>query len=205
MPLFGSSAAKRYQSLGPIALFEFCDPTTVMTISLAKAAVIDYCDRVVGFPADKGPVWQREMERLVTDGYVLGRVEEGTEKDHLRFSTAHLEVAEPERMFRVLCLGAVKQATSGDPFAATAPRDGQISQLLLGFCDEAVRCVLEAIDDEDAEEVDWRRFGALANAAIHLGREIALMEGYFLNPKKRSQLKIVIQRLGEAASERDPS
>ena len=203
MPLFGKSAAQRYKEIGGILMPEFCDPTTYSIIESAAVEVIMYCHAVVNFTPGMEPVWHREIKRLVMDGYLLGRVEEGTEKDRLRFSTAGLKINDPEKVFRVLCIGTVKHATSGEPFTATAPRDKEIAQLLRSFAEQAILTVLESIpeDDDAGEDENWKRFGAVVSACIHLGRQIALYEGFFLNPKKRTELDRVIQTVREVGNE----
>lgn len=204
MPLFGKSAAKRYEEMGPVLTPDFCDPATLSAIDSATAAVISYCGEAARFRPGSELTWQPEIKRLVMDGYFLGRVEEGTEKDRLRFSAAELKVGELEKLFTILCIGAVKNATSGEVFTATAPHDREIEQMLRGFCEQSARTVLESVGEDEVGGVDWRRFGSVASASIHLGREIALVEGYFLNPKKRKQLNAVLQAVRDVGNEWNP-
>ncbi len=208
MPLFGKSAVQRYEELGGIQLSSYCDQPTYLMLEKASVDAIAYCDRVVGFPPGKEAVWQPAVRRLVVDGYFLGRVEEKTEKDSLRFSTAALNIDEPEKVFALLCIGTIKDATSGERFTATAPRDQEIGEMLRSFSKESGAVVLESIgdgdDDPSMESVDWKRFGSMLSASIHLGREIAINEGYFLNPKKRKGLPEVFEALREASAEGPP-
>lgn len=196
MPLFGQSVVQRYRKLGPLHLPSFCDKATCAVIEAAVSEMIKYSTHAVGFRPELEAVSRQEIRQLVLDGYVIGRIEEETEREILRFSTAQLIISEPEEIFKLICSGAVKVAASPEPFTATMPRNKDISQLLGNFAREAAASVADAGSDED-EGAEWRRFGSILSAAIHLGREIALIGGYFLNPKKRKHLPMVLKTVDD--------
>jgi hypothetical protein len=111
MPLFGKSAADRYQDVAPTLTRAFYDDATWEILQAAARSMDGYCARTLRFRPGGEPLCGREVGRLVLDGYVLGRIEARTEKADLTLQLAGL--SEPERQtLDTACLGAITQLST---------------------------------------------------------------------------------------------
>jgi hypothetical protein len=144
-----------------------------------------YGDRV-SFAGDAGvgrKAWEHQIFRLVIDGYVLGRVEKGTETVRLRFPRKKGNANCEELAGRFLLISS--QIAENDVFSTpSADVREALVQLAVNGCEE----LAEHVVDDGA---NWRAVEEAMGRAVHRGREIALSEDMYVDSKKRGLIEKV--------------
>ncbi len=177
-----STAAERYSKVAeqfvPIA---DVDPVTWALLRLATSDLLARYEQegVVVDNATAVDVWQSEARRLIVDGYLLGRIEHQTEGQALRFVDLSSDLAYEAAEFGLVIDRAITAGLESGSFSGPPPSD--VGELLGSFAHQAVAALVEHADDA-------RTLGEALGRAVHLGREIALMEGFYLSPKHRDAL-----------------
>jgi hypothetical protein len=160
---------------------ENVDAVTRVGVRLIIDRTIEqYGDRVsfAGDASSGRKAWEHQIFRMVVDGYVLGRVEKGTETVRLRFPRKKGSADCEELAARFLITAA--QIAEGHVFATPAPdvREALV-QLATNGCEE----LLDHVAGDGANR------GLVEEAmgrAVHRGREIALTEDMYVDPRMRA-------------------
>jgi hypothetical protein len=192
MGLFGKSVESRYAevaaSFAPTGRStQYPDPVTWTVLRIATDAARNHYASTVASAGNlvaARKLWENEIFRLVVDGYLLGRIEEGTERHRLRFSDFADDLAQETGEFVTLSASYIRAGLELGQFSPKPPSD--IMRVMDQFSMDAVG----ALDDVVATDDDNRRsLGVALVRAVNLGRQIALIEGFYLNRKKRPQLQ----------------
>lgn len=185
--LFGKSVATKYEelaaSLGPAGCAEFADPITWAALGLAHEEICRRYAARIAFQGDAESgrrLWKAETFRLINDGYILGRIEAGTQESHLSFSgIGSQDPAYEAGEFALVAGQAIAAGCEQGKF--TGPPPSEVSDLLKRFAMDAGGAVLDYLEE-------GLLIGEANSRAIHLGRELAMMEDFYVSPKKRRKL-----------------
>ncbi len=191
LPFFGKSIASRYEeaaaSLGPSGGADYADPITWAALRLAHEEVRQRYTKKITFRAgvEAGQrMWGNEAFRLVNDGYILGRIEAGSEGRALSFSgIATGDPAYEAGEFAMIASQSIDAGAEHGRFSGPPP--SEISKLLTQFALDACGVLFEYVDDTKDNHT---LLGEGSARAVNLGRELALMEDFYVNPKKRREL-----------------
>lgn len=186
--MFGKSVASKYEevaaSLGPSGIAGAADPITWAALRMA----IQEWQRVylpkVTFviePDTARKVMGNEAFRLVNDGYILGRIEVKSDGKPVGFSgLVSGDPAYEAGEFAMVAARAIAAGMTTGSFSGPPPSD--VSKLLTQFALDAGHPLIDYIADDDQ---NFRVLGEANGRAVNLGREIALIEDFYVNPKKR--------------------
>ena len=203
MPLFGKSVDARYAEVGKSfsptgTSTDYPDPITWAMLRVAVGAARRQIADTVALRTDLPQTsWGNDIFRLVIDGYLLGRIEEGTEGKRLRFSETSTDLPQDVGLFTIVSVRAVAQGLQAGEFSGQAPR--AIKRLLEQFAMDALD---ELMGSLVPDTTDFRTLGALLARIVHVGREIALMEGIFQDRRKRKKVDEDLARIERDAAQR---
>lgn len=194
--LFGKSVATKYEelaaSLGPSGCAEFADPITWAALGLAHEEICRrYAERIAfhGDVESGRRLWKAETFRLINDGYILGRIEAGTQESHLNFSgIGSQDPAYEAGEFAMVAGHAIAAGCEQGKF--TGPPPSEVSDLLRQFAMDAGGAVLDYLEEGFL-------IGEANSRAINLGRELAMIEDFYVSAKKRKELLKIRARLNQ--------
>ncbi len=158
----------------------YLDAVTWVLLNMVAAAAFEQSRTKVAGPEDDEAVsafWSQVLFELVIDGYLLGRLEDGSEEQLLRFADASSGATLESVTFLVVARGVIAAALENGQFSE--PTD-DFKPILREFALGAMgrlRNEHAAILDNESEA---RPFGEAAARALHLGREVAKIEGHCL-------------------------
>jgi hypothetical protein len=142
---------------------------------------------------DAADIIEEELRRLVIDGYILGRIEQDTEGRNLRFK-APSDVP-------WFVLSATRIMHDGLQRSVFSPAlDPETAELLQQFSQDALQSVTAAGGLPAGS--DSRSASIALATACGMGREVALLEGLFLDPAERQQLDAILAVIDANAVDR---
>jgi hypothetical protein len=171
------SVEERYQDVAQRFTPDgYLDAVTWVLLNMVAAAAFEQSRSEVAGPKHGEAVsafWSQELFRLVIDGYLLGRLEGGTEEQLLRFADTSSGPTLEAVKFLVVARGVIaavlENRQSSEPSDDFKPI---LREFALGAMGR-LRNEHAAILDDEAEA---RPFGEAAASALHLGREVAKVE-----------------------------
>ncbi len=132
----------------------------------------------------------KALFQLITDGYILGRIENGTEALPLRFSALTTDQDYEVREFSVTTAGCTVAGVEEGVFSRRPSR--AMAALFSEFSLDAAQTILDGVPEASA---NVRFLTGTCARAINLGREIALLENLYLNPERRSLVLAIRSRI----------
>lgn len=165
---------------------DYPDQITWGALRLANQEWLDYYDTKLVFSAatDRRILLGGEGMRLVIDGYILSRIENGTENRLMRFALVASDRYYEAGEFALVAASAIIAGVHNGRFLKK-PASG-VAKVLRRFALDACENVLDNIVDMTDDNA--RTTGEAFNRAVNLGREVAIMEDFYLNPKMRGSL-----------------
>lgn len=192
--LFGrknAQPAKRYSELA--AGFQpsrDLDPCTLELMRLARDKLLVKCGQDTPIVNSKESIdlWQNEIFRLLIDGFLAGRIEDNREREYPRFDQLDggglLDMLE----FALIADRATTRGIETGYFSSQP--SPQIGELLRSFVLQAASALFDHTSNS-------HRMGEALGKAVNIGREIALLEGYYFIPSKRNELNDIRATISE--------
>lgn len=187
----GAQTTDRYaKAAGRFDPSEDLDPCTLELVRFARDQLLVRYEQGSSIVESDDPIklWQNEIFRLLLDGFLLGRIEDNNEGKHLIFDQLEggglLETVE----FALIADGAITVGVQSGYFSSRPTSD--TAELLRSFVLQASRSLFD-------KATNSRLMGEALGRAVNMGRQIALLEGYYFVPAKRDELNKIRATLSE--------
>ena len=171
---------------------DYPDQVTWAALRLAHQQWLAYYADKIDMASGNDPrrLLGNEALRLIIDGYILGRIENGSEERLMRFALVGTDKRYEAGEFALASAGAISDGVLRGKFSQKP--HAAVSLYLREFAMDAAGRVFDQVKTAD-ENV--RIVGEAFGRAVNVGRELAFTEEFYLNPKKRSMLLKIRERI----------